>query len=324
MKESSIDIKNILTRIRNCTISAAHKGWTDLGNWIDSILPDPLDPMVLLPIITGIAAHGEISNLIPGAAAVQLIALALRIVDDYADEDNPSALYQQIGSSRAMNYAMAMNSIATRELLCLPISNDRLTAIINDYFDSFLKVCQGQDFDIKKSIKTLEEYEENVKLKTIKAYEFAAVIGAYISSDDPEETYKCAQCGIHLGWMTQILNDIEALWFPIAETNIKNEKNTFPILLGLKINDPNSQLLAKLCNTQEYDRIQICSLLDAMNVRTHLLHLALDRRDRAIASLNGSLSSQGSELLNILLNWHLRDGTRLLANVDNPIVNAIA
>lgn len=94
-----------------------------------------------------------------------------------------------------------------------------------------------------------------------------------------------------------------------------NETATFPVLLGLKLDHPNSYLLAKLCQSPQPDQIQICSLLDAMNVRTQLLHLALDHRDKAIASLNGSLNLEGSELLKIWLDWYLRDGTRLLANI---------
>jgi geranylgeranyl pyrophosphate synthase len=212
---------------------------------------------------------------------------------------------------------MAINTIATREIFSLPISTESLSTIINDYFDSFIRVCQGQDLDLKKNISTIEEYQENVKLKTVKAYEFAAVLGARISSSDTQEIYKSSKCGIHLGWMTQILDDIEALWFPIIDKSIIKEKATFPILVGLKKDHPNAKILAKLCQLQEPKRLQICSLLDEMNIRTQLLHLALDHRDKAIESLNGSISLEGSALLKIWLDWYLRDGARILAaNVD--------
>lgn len=316
MNELSVDLIDTLVRIRKQTVAMAEGSWSELGTLIDSILPDPLNPIALLPIATGKAVDGKLDELINVAAAVVLIDGSLRIIDDCADKDNPDALYESIGVGRSVNYAMALNTIAMRELWRFPLPSDRLEGLFNNYFTSFLQVCQGQDLDINKRINSLHQYEEIVKLKTVAAYEFAAVVGARITSSEPDVIALCSNCGAHLGWMTQILDDIEALWFPITEKNLEIEKLTFPLLLGLTLDHPNAQLLEKLCYEEEFDRIQICKLLDEMDVRTRLMNLALDHRDEAIESLSGSFNPEGSTILRIWLDWLLRDGARLLENVS--------
>ncbi|MEP0857170.1 polyprenyl synthetase family protein [Trichocoleus sp. DQ-U1] len=314
MNELSVNLIDTLVRIRNQAVAMSKGSWSELETLIDSILPDPLNPIALLPIATGKAVGGKLDELIHVAAAVVLIDGSLRIIDDCADKDNPDALYESIGVGRSVNYAMALNTIATRELWRSSLSSDMVKGLLNNYFCSFLQVCQGQDFDINKRINSLPEYQEIVKLKTVAAYEFAAVVGARIACSESNAIALCSNCGAHLGWMTQILDDIEALWFPITENSLEIEKLSFPILLGLTINHSNAHLLEKLCHEKEFDRIQICKLLDEMKVRTRLMNLALDHRDKAIESLSGSLNPEGSQILKIWLDWLLRDGARLLKN----------
>ena len=202
------------------------------------------------------------------------------------------------------------------EFLHIPLPTDRVDGIIDNYFSSFLQVCQGQDNDINRSVSTLVEYEEVVKRKTVAAYEFAAVVGARAASADSTTIDLCAQCGEHLGWMVQILDDLEALWFPVMENDPEIERLTFPVLLGLTIDHPNAQTLERLYRAKEYDRPRICALLDEMNVRTRLMNLALDHRDKAIEILeHDSFNPEGGAILKLWLDWLMRDGTRLLESV---------
>ena len=306
----------MLASIRSRVVMLAKGGWPALGSLVDSILPMPLDPMALLPIATCRAAGGAISESINVAVAVVLVDISLRIIDDCADMDDPEALYRSIGVGRSINYAMALSTIATCELSRSHLPANRLEELLNCYFRSFLHVCQGQDDDISKPMKTLAEYEEVVKLKTVAAYEFATRVGAHIATSDPNVIAFCSNCGIHLGWMTQILDDIEALWFPSVENSSGIEKPTFPLLFGLIIDHPNTQLLEKLRYAKNYDRTQICTLLDEMNVRSRLLNLALGHRDQAIEALTGSLNPEGGIILRLWLDWLLRDCSRLLEAVS--------
>jgi len=307
-----MDYATVLSEIRRQALIIAKSGWDELGELVDYILPNPLNPIAILPIATGIAVGGEVADLIPIAATVILTDVALRIADDCADQDDLDALYQSIGIGRAINCAMALNTTVVRHLLYLGLSPERLVSIFNNYCYSFLQVCHGQDDDMQKRVKTLSEYEELVKLKTVAAYEFAASVGSRVITSDSNAISLCSDCGIHLGWMAQILDDIEALWFPELESYREIEKITLPVLLGLSFEHPNSKLLQDMLNEESYKRLKICTLLDEMNIRRYLLDLALDHRDLAIKVLDTCENSEGSKILKVWLDWLWRDGERLL------------
>ncbi|MBD2459255.1 polyprenyl synthetase family protein [Nostoc sp. FACHB-87] len=311
----AINLVEILAQIRQKIISLVEDEWQELGKVVDEILDDPLNPTAIIPIATGISIGAKIDDLIAVAASVTLISLSFRIVDDCIDMDAPDGLYQSLGVGRAINYAMALNAVATREFINFKLPSDNLEGLLRDYFYSFLQVCQGQDKDISQTINSLDEYREIVNLKTVKAYQFATAIASYLSACDADIIALCVQCGTHLGWMTQILDDIESLWFPVTENIREIEKKTFPVLLGLTLEHPNAQKLASLFHKQEYNRIKICELLDEMEVRTRLMNIALDHRDQAIKSLAKLPNPEGSNILQLWLDWYLRNGELLLQPV---------
>lgn len=312
MNELSIDLKEVLADTRMQAVAAAEGGWPELGRLMDSILPDPLNSFALLPVATGRAVGGKISKLTHIAAVVTLIDVSLRIVDDCADQDRTNALYLSVGIGPAMNYAMALNAVAGRELLGARFPAGGLGWLNGYYFSSFLEVCRGQDYDLNQRVATLEEYQEIVRLKTIAAYRFAAGVGAQVASSDISSITLCSKCGEHLGWMAQILDDIEALWFPLTVNIREVEKKTFPVLLGMTIDHPNAKRLDQLFDAEAYDRNQVCELLDEMGVRTRLVNAALDHRDAALKTLNEPHNPEGKRILKLWLDWYLRDGARLL------------
>ncbi|MBN2147580.1 MAG: polyprenyl synthetase family protein [Anaerolineales bacterium] len=301
-----LDIRLILAHIRLCCLALCQQEWLALAEIADALLPDPLDPIALIPIATGCASGSPpIDDLEQAAAALLLVSLSLRIADDCADQDNPNALYQEIGLGRAVNAALAFNAIGAREFS----HHNQITGFYNH---AFLQVCRGQDADIAQFVDSLADYEQIVRHKTVAAYEFAAALGAHIATTDPAIIARCSQCGVHLGWMAQILDDIETLWFPETESPTEFKKTAFPILLGLSIDHPNAKLLGEIIHTQEYDRTRICELLDDMDVRARLIHTALDHRDAALTTLRGAPHPEGADILNLWLNWLLRDAARLI------------
>ena len=312
MNQPSLNLDNTLVEIRSLAIAMAKQEWVELGSLMEEILPNPLNPFFLLSVATGKACEGSIKRLIQVSAILVLIDISLRVIDDCADRDNPNSLDRSIGFGRSINYAVALNTIAMRELLKIAIANHGSEDLIPYYFHSFLQVCKGQDRDMKSSVNSLQEYQELVKIKTIPAYEFATVIGARMASTDENAIALSAKCGQHLGWMTQILDDIESLWFPVVENSREIEKKTFPVLLGLNLDHPNAKIIEELLQRKEYDRVRICNLLDEMDVRTRLMNLALDHRDEAIKSLANLPNPEGKMILNIWLDWYLGDGEHLL------------
>jgi geranylgeranyl diphosphate synthase, type I len=309
-----LNLAEVLAQVRHQAVALSQAAYSELGAIVDAALPDPLDPLALLPIATGLACGATIGALIPVSAAVMLMAVALRIVDDCADQDNPHALHPLIGSGRAMNAAFALSAVIACTLSQVQPPGDRL---VDDYFSACLQICQGQDQDIRHLAQTLPEYEQIVLRKTVAAYEFAAHAGAAIGTDNPEAIAACRRCGTHLGWMIQILDDIEALWFPDGPSDLACGRFTFPILHGLAIDHPQVPQLRQHCSNPHPAPAPICTLLDQMEVRLRLMTQALDHRDSALSALSALPQSAGLDVLRVWLSWLLRDGDRLIASAGS-------
>src|SRR5512144_1696098 len=111
MSAASFDLQATLADVRARVLSLGREAWPELGATVDAALPDPLDPWVLLPIATGVAAGARMEDLERAAAAISLVELSLRIVDDCADRDNPDALACTVGPGPAMNVALALQPL---------------------------------------------------------------------------------------------------------------------------------------------------------------------------------------------------------------------
>lgn len=309
---SASTVEDVLARIRERAVEmTAASDWPGAGDLTGAVLPDPLAPMALLPVATGVAAGAEIADLLDVAAAVCLFDVALRIVDDCADGDNPVGLHVGIGIGRAVNYAMALSTIASRRLCGASGDAPRSRALAEHCARAFVHVCRGQDADLSASVDSLSSYQEVVALKTVAAYEFAAAAGARIAPSDEAVVAACSRCGEHLGWMAQVLDDVEALWFPVVDDD-PIEKPTYPVLLGLTLDHPAARRLAALCRERPSRRAPICATLDEMDVRTRLMSVALDHRDAALECLAGTPQPAGRDILVHWLDRLLRDAARLV------------
>lgn len=304
--------QDILHAIRLRVITLASDVDIALGELMSTTLPDPLPPVATLPVATGYACGGSTEHLIPITSAIVAVAFALRTLDDIADQDNPSALYQQIGIGRAANFSAALITLASREIGLLSKASPDSDLMTRDYFDALLRVCKGQDRDIRREVRSLAAYEEVVELKTVAAYELAAVTGANAVTADAKAIERCRVCGRHIGWAQQILDDIEAFWFPDNAKDPGHEQYTYPVLLGMEHGCKTSETLSKLCAQKYRDDMAIRQLLDSHDVRGRLMMRALDHRDKALEALEVPLKLEGHQLLKLWFDWLFRDGERLL------------
>jgi geranylgeranyl pyrophosphate synthase len=116
--------------------------------------------------------------------------------------------------------------------------------------------------------------------------------------------------------MTQILDDLEALWFPVNDQARELDKKTFPAFMGLATAHPNAATLEALYLSEDRDGLTICNLLDEMNIRPRLMALALDHRDAALAILAApGFNPDGRFILQTWLDWYLQAGRSLLEPV---------
>jgi geranylgeranyl pyrophosphate synthase len=309
------NLAEVLEAIRQHAVALAHAEWAELGRIVETVLPNPIDPVALVPVATGIAWGASVEALIPVAAATLLMVSSLRIVDDYADQDDPDALDRLLGGGRAMNAALGLSTLSTQAFSRLALPSAHRETLLKQCLQASLQICHGQDTDISARVRTLPDYERIVQLKTVAGYEFAALAGAGVATTDPASLAQSQACGAHLGWMTQILDDIEALWFMGERNDLQAGRFTFPILYALAQDHPLAQTLRQLCSAEAYDHRQICAALDAMDIRFQLMTLALNHRDAALTALGGPRHPGGRVILQFWLDWLFRDGARLLPSV---------
>jgi geranylgeranyl pyrophosphate synthase len=296
-----------LARVRAACLALGEAAWPELANLLDEALPEPLDPEALLPVATGLACGGSLADLEPVAAAVVLGGASLRILDDCADQDDAGGVAARIGIGRAANAAAGLSLAALRAL------STRGAALADAYTVAYLRVCQGQERDQCAPVATLEEYESVVRLKTVAAYRFAAEAGALAAGAGPGEVDRAGRCGSDLGWCQQILDDLEAWWFPGAAGERDAGRLTYPALYGSTIEHPRvGEARRLLADGPGVERERWRELLDAMGTRPRLMALALDHRDAALDILNPPMRPEGRRLLELLTDWLFRDAERLL------------
>lgn len=313
------DLASPLSLLRRRAVSAAASGFPDLGALLSSLLPDPLDPFVLLPAATGRAAGGSMEDVAPACVAVLLLNVSLRIVDDCADQDNPGSLDRKLGVGPAMNVAMALSTIAIQEVVAMERRSGLPSGSLDHTLRALVAICHGQARDMglpaEAGAATLDDYKSIVALKTVRAYELAAALGARAVCADAGVIARAALCGVHLGWMTQILDDIEALWFPVAPA-LRERRATFPLLYGLSQDSPESARLRALVERGQQNSAKARSLLDKMDVRRRLFSIALDHRDAALRCLERPIHKDGHDILKLWLDFLLRGGERLLGGKE--------
>ena len=299
------EMKILLDAVRKHAIDLVAKGGNnELAIIVNENLQNPLQVTVLFPFVSGKSLGINTSELIEIASCVLLSDMALRIADDCADKDNPYALYKRIGVGRSMNLVLLLTTISSNRFS----ANNELR---KGYHSSLINVCIGQEYDMTKLPADLDEYTEIVSLKTIAAYRYAFLSGALSHTNDENTIDTLTQCGEHLGWMAQILDDIETLWKPLYNKE-KLNTFTFPILYGLQLTHPKAITLRTLIQNPTPNSYEIYTVLDEMNLRHESMHIALDHRDQALQLLKDNFPKEGANMLKIILDWLFRDAQLLL------------
>jgi len=281
---------------------------------VDGALSEPVDAVAALPVACGLACGGSdrMDALVPVGAVVVLVGLSLRVIDDLADDDDECALDRAIGIGRAANAASALQAIAMRAVGAVPAPTVRLEAMRAAITDAVVEIARGQDVDMAEGAESLAAYREVVARKTVSAYVLAAELGALAVTIEEERLARARTCGAHVGWMAQILDDLEGLWFPADGDDLARERMTFPALHGLR--EGRAAVLEAHAQGPSA-RPRLRALLDGMGVRRELMTAVLDHRDAALSSLGPPLDPAGLTVLQPWLDWTLRDAGELLDGV---------
>ena len=204
----------------------------------------------LLTVLTGLAVGGKIENLLPPAAAVELLHNFSLVHDDIMDDDDTRRGNQTVHVKWDIGTAIltgdGLLGLAYRKLLSTPnITNLEITRL---FTDAMLEICEGQaldkTFEEKQSIAE-DDYLEMIRKKTATLIQLACQIGAIVGEGNPEEIKSLTDFGQQLGMGFQIQDDLldlfadeELLGKRIGSDVLMNKKTIISIRLSKKRGEP--------------------------------------------------------------------------------------
>jgi geranylgeranyl pyrophosphate synthase len=167
-----------------------------------------------LPGLCCQAAGGEFDRAEEFTQAWVLFYAGAGILDKIEDRDPPDAWWAEVGEGAAINAAsglyftasLLLNHLHRRKETC-----ELAGEIIEDFYQTLLKMSSGQHRDLITPEPTLEEYWEIVTVKSGEFFSLACRCGARLATRESSRVQCYSNFGLHLGILLQILDDLEDL-----------------------------------------------------------------------------------------------------------------
>jgi len=253
------------------------------------------------------ALGGDVSQVMPAAAAVELIhnfSLIHDDVEDASDErHHQPTVWKLWGQSQAINAGDAMFALA---YLALPrlkdmgIANEKIASATKMLSLACLKLCEGQYLDVEYENRldtTIEYYLDMAAKKTAGLIALSTSLGAYLSSEDSKLVNFFHLFGEELGIAYQICDDILGIWgteesIGKSVNDISQRKKTLPVVYGLQNSEGDEKeklvkLYSKKCIEDE-DIAEIKRILEQLGARDYAEDLAEQYYYKALAQLEAT------------------------------------
>jgi geranylgeranyl pyrophosphate synthase len=207
----------------------------------------------ILTVLTGLAVGGKLENLLPPAAAVELLHNFSLVHDDIMDDDDTRRGQETVHVKWDIGTAIltgdGLLGLAYRKLLLTPnISNLEIARL---FTDAMLEICEGQALDKtfeEKELITEDEYLEMILKKTATLIQLSCQIGAIVGKGKDEEIKSLTSFGKFIGMGFQIQDDLldlfadeQLLGKRIGSDVLMNKKTIISIRLterrGKPVND---------------------------------------------------------------------------------------
>jgi geranylgeranyl pyrophosphate synthase len=201
----------------------------------------------ILTVLSGLAVGGKIENLLPPAAAVELLHNFSLVHDDIMDDDDTRRGNQTVHVKWDVGTAIltgdGLLGLAYRKLLSTPNITD--IEIARLFTDAMLEICEGQaldkTFEARKIISE-SEYLSMIQKKTATLIQLACQIGAIVGEGKPQDIKSLTRFGHLIGMGFQIQDDLldlfadeEVLGKRVGSDVLMNKKTIISIRLSEKI-----------------------------------------------------------------------------------------
>ena len=251
------------------------------------------------------ATKGDLSQVIPAAASLELIHNFSLIHDDIQDNSDKRrqrpTVWKLWGKEHAINAGDAMFAMSYLELLKLQdnnISDKNIVRSIRLLSEACLNLCEGQYLDMLYEGNcniSIENYLTMIMKKTADLIATCTALGASFGTEDDEVINCFYKFGRDLGMAYQIADDILGIWSIEAKTgkpekiDILNKKKTFPVVYSL--NNSTGQENKELKhfyshkNTEEHDVIRIVEILNSLGAQAYSQKIAQQYYKKALSML---------------------------------------
>lgn len=245
-----VELKSVIDSCPSvlCDMLRYHMGWQDEhGHSCDRESGKFVRPTLCL--LSCQAVGGDTSQILPAAAAIELIhnfSLIHDDIEDVSDERHHRlTIWKLWGQSQAINAGDAMFTLAYVALLKLKergISDEKIAGAIRMLSLACLELCDGQYLDIEYENRldiNIEDYLDMATKKTAALFALSTALGAYLGTADIKLVDFFHMFGKELGIAYQIYDDISGIWGTSEKIgksvgDILQRKKTLPVVYGLQ------------------------------------------------------------------------------------------
>jgi geranylgeranyl pyrophosphate synthase len=320
----TVELGTVLAEVSRYARASLPAAWPEVSRLLGPALAEPAAEHCAIPLAAARAVGGELRDAVPFAAAWLLIGMSVRILDDIGDADNPSSIDREIGAAAAMNLGGGLLVHASCLLGRLPGAPERVACLRDGYHEMAMRTFAAQGRDLTGVPLAFDTYRRVVEEKTAVPFGFAAWGSAVLHTDDPATLTACRDAGFHAGVMLQLLDDLEACWFPDGPSDLAIGKITYPIYMGIHQPGPLAAELAGLVQRPDvwHYEDRIVELLDELGIRDRIVWAAIRERDAALAALGRCPDPAGREILRAYVDWTFRDVDELRRRTRRRVVAA--
>jgi len=253
------------------------------------------------------AVGGDTSQVMPAAAAVELIHNFSLIHDDIEDASyerhHRPTVWKLWGQSQAINAGDAMFTLAYLALLKLKergIADEKITSSTKMLSLACLELCEGQYLDVEYENRldtTIEDYIDMAAKKTAALLAVSTSLGAHLGSEDDKLVKFFHLFGKELGMAFQICDDILGIWgteesVGKSVSDISQRKKTLPVVYGLQNSKGEARKRLKKLYSQKSIKgeaiTEVMKILDNSGARDYAENLAEQYYYKAVAQLEAT------------------------------------
>jgi len=173
---------------------------------------------------------GNTDHLYAAAAHVELLILALDIVDDLQDQDNPDKPWMKCEPAYALQAILAFLTASLSEI------SRSAPSVLPRLLRFLTQAINGQQRDLNHSVQTEADYIVMIQEKSASLMNMALALG-YLQATgqaSPETITLIDELAQYVGIVAQLKNDTRDLLRPDLKNDLLHKKKTLPVLFLLQ------------------------------------------------------------------------------------------